>query len=76
MLLWHRPAAPAPIRPLAWELPYAMGAALKKVKNFTSFFKKNPPKLVFKNMLYSQTLLKFVSCLVRIRNRCKLKGSS
>ena len=27
--LWHRPAAVALIRPLAWELPYAMGAALK-----------------------------------------------
>ena len=23
----------APIRPLAWELPYASGAALKKIKN-------------------------------------------
>ena len=28
--LWRRPAATAPIRPLAWELPYAVGAALKK----------------------------------------------
>ena len=27
--LWHRPAAAAPIRPLAWELPYAEGVALK-----------------------------------------------
>ena len=25
--LWRRPAATAPIRPLAWESPYAMGAA-------------------------------------------------
>ena len=30
--LWHRPAATAPIRPLALELPYATGAALKKAK--------------------------------------------
>ena len=30
--LWHRPAAVAPIGPLAWELPYAMGVALKKKK--------------------------------------------
>ena len=29
MQLWCRPAAAAPIQPLAWELPYAMGAALK-----------------------------------------------
>jgi len=30
--LWFRPAATAPIRPLAWEPPYAMGAALKRQK--------------------------------------------
>ena len=29
---WHRPAATAPTRPLAWELPYAAGAALKSKK--------------------------------------------
>ena len=28
--LWCRPAATAPIRPLAWEPPYALGVALKK----------------------------------------------
>ena len=28
--LWRRPAATAPIRPLAWESPCAMGTALKK----------------------------------------------
>ena len=27
--LWHRPAAAALIHPLAWELPYAVGVALK-----------------------------------------------
>ena len=30
--LWHRPAATALIRPLAWEPPYAVGAALKRQK--------------------------------------------
>ena len=30
--LWCRPAAAAPIRPLAWEPPYDVGAALKKKK--------------------------------------------
>ena len=30
--LWHRPAATAPIRPLAWEPPHATGAALEKGK--------------------------------------------
>ena len=30
--LWHRPAAAAQIRPLAWEPPYAVGATLKRQK--------------------------------------------
>ena len=30
--LWHRPAATALIRPLAWEPPYSTGAALEKKK--------------------------------------------
>ena len=30
--LWHRPEATAPIGPLAWEPPYAMGVALKRQK--------------------------------------------
>ena len=36
--LWCRPAVTALIRTLAWELPYAVGAALKKKE------KKNPNK--------------------------------
>ena len=32
--LWYRPAAAALIWPLAWELPYALGAALKATKKF------------------------------------------
>ena len=31
--LWSRPAAMAPIGPLAWEPPYAVGAAVKRQKN-------------------------------------------
>ena len=30
--LWRRPAATTPIRPLAWEPPYAAGAVLEKTK--------------------------------------------
>jgi len=37
--LWRRLAATAPIRPLAWEAPYAVGAALKDKKTKK---KKNP----------------------------------
>ena len=36
-LLWLgcRPAATAPIQPLAWEPPYAVGVALKKTRTHT-----------------------------------------
>ena len=30
--LWRRPVVTTPIRPLAWEPPYAVGAALEKAK--------------------------------------------
>ena len=30
--LWCRLAATAPIKPLAWEPPYALGAALEETK--------------------------------------------
>ena len=43
--LWRRPAAVAPTRPLAWESPYAMDAALKKQKQKTKNLKVgNIPK--------------------------------
>ena len=32
LCLWHRPVATAPIRPLAWEPPYAAGAAQEMAK--------------------------------------------
>ena len=35
LCLWYRLAATVPIRPLAWEPPYAMGAALGKTKRHT-----------------------------------------
>ena len=30
LCLWHRPVATAQIQPLAWELPYAVGAVALK----------------------------------------------
>ena len=35
--LWCRPAAIAPIQLLAWEPPYAMGAALEKKRKKVFF---------------------------------------
>ena len=40
--LWCRPMATASFRPLAWESPYAMGAALEKPKK-----KKKRLSLIF-----------------------------
>ena len=47
--LWHRPAAIALIGSLAWELPYAMGAALKQKQKQT-----NKPKTKKAQRDYSQ----------------------
>ena len=38
--LWHMPAAVAMIQPLAWELPYAVGVALKRQNKQTNKNKK------------------------------------
>ena len=48
MLLWlcHKPAATAPIRPLAWEPLHAMGAALEKEK-------KDKKKIQLKFSIYN-----------------------
>ena len=40
-LLWCRPEATAPICPLAWELPYAVGAAPKRQKTKDKEQKRN-----------------------------------
>ena len=44
---WRRPAAVAPIQPLAWEPPYATGAVLKRqttttTKNFLRAIQLEP----------------------------------
>ena len=36
--LWHRPAAAALLQPLAWELPYTAGVALKEKKKKRSHY--------------------------------------
>ena len=59
--LWHRPAATALIRALAWEPPYAMGVALEKTKNkenkiksilFCKLCNEIIPKLFLSRMFY------------------------
>jgi len=51
--LWRRPAAIAPIRPQAWEPPYATGAALEKTKKKKKF---NLSEFQFNNVQMDTTL--------------------
>ena len=53
--LWCRPVARAPIRPLAWEPPYAMGVALKRQKDQKKGKKKRVCiAIVLERWLYSE----------------------
>jgi len=47
--LWRRPAAPAPIRPLAWEPPHASKVAQEMAKRQK---KKKKKVESFKNRVY------------------------
>ena len=46
--LWHRPAATVLIRPLSWESPYAMGAAVEKTNKQKKTKKKKRYSLILK----------------------------
>ena len=48
--LWWRLAAIAPIRPLAWEPPYAAGAALGKTKKIKN---KNIGQINWSHIIFS-----------------------
>ena len=50
--LWHRTAAAAPTGPVAWEPPYATGAALKRKKK-----KKDKKDLLYSTWNYIQYLV-------------------
>ena len=52
--LWRRPAAAAPTGPLAWELPCAMSAVLKRPK-------KKPAKKVhtFNILIYPKKIIRY-----------------
>ena len=54
--MWRRPAAVAPIGPLAWEPPYVMGAALKSGKKKKKKYLRTVPTVAqqVKNLVLSQ----------------------
>ena len=69
VLLWlwllQRLATAAPIQPLAWELPYAIGAALKSInKYYETYSRKNDHKQIpLKCLDTSLAFFTFVSLL-------------
>ena len=59
--LWCRPVAVAPVQLLAWELPYAAGAALKKNKKTKTANNNNNKNS--KCRMFSLPLLKFFTAI-------------
>ena len=55
--LWRRPVATASIRSLAWEPPYASGAALKRQNETKNCIKKN--KIPRNKLNQGDKILKF-----------------
>jgi len=55
--LWRRPVATAPIRPLAWEPPYAAGAA-QEIATTTTTDQKTKKKKRRKRHTYTKVFLK------------------
>ena len=57
MWLWHRPVATALIRPLAWEPPHALGAALEKAEKAE---KKKEWRYIYIYMIHFAVHLKLI----------------
>ena len=62
--LWCRLAAAAPIGPLTWELPYAVGTALKRKKKFLEVV-----SMIDSHISYERHGLKYINR--RIKNQFK-----
>ena len=57
--LWRRPVAMAPIRPLAWESPYAMEAAQEIAKTHTHTQKFDKLELIkVQNFYFTKYVVK------------------
>ena len=53
--LWYRPMAIAPIRPLAWEPPYAIGVALEMAKTNKQTNKRNIRRSYYGSVVMNPT---------------------
>ena len=63
--LWHRPEAVAPIRPLAWEPPYAVGVALKRQKDKKEIFSNLKLQGKETIQISISEKLNYIRCLLR-----------
>ena len=57
--LWYRPAATAPIGPVAWEPPYAVGVALEIAKKTKKKEREREREKTFKYLPLLQLLINF-----------------
>ena len=62
--LWHRLVAVAPIRPLAWEPPYAAGVALKGQKTKKEKEKKKKKRKKKKNYQFQGSMRQYQKVLL------------
>ena len=74
--LWCWPAAVAPIRPLAWEFPYATGAALKRQKRPKKKKKRKKEKKKWgqENCIIQMQRMKLDSYFFTSHNKINLNG--
>ena len=70
--LWCSPAATAPIRPLAWEPPHAVGMAQKRQKTKKKKKKKKKRKKKKKNL---KTYLIFIQSGTKIKRKISAEAS-
>ena len=77
LILWCAPAAAGPSQPLAGEISYARGAALKRKKKNRKRKSRLYSILTIKWMNYFPVLLHFtpISCFIICLNKDKVSGS-
>ena len=62
--LWHQPAAVAPIRPLVWEPPYALGVALKGQNTHTRTRTRTSTRIIYIIFMFSFFFSRYPPCSI------------